>query len=140
MKKVDILIILIVFAFSIILYTFYFSNLSLSDDLLVEITYRNTVVYSTELKEDTDILVEITSADQILSVKVGDAVTHFPIASEAEILNTVHITSDLIEMDEANCKNKYCLLMKLKRSYPQPIVCTNGIMVRLVTNEIIIEV
>lgn len=140
MKKVDILIILIVFAFSIILYTFYFSNLSLSEDLLVEITYRNTVVYSAELKEDTDIIVEITSNDQVLSVKVGDVITNFPIASEAEIINTVHITNDLIEMDFANCKNKYCLLMKLKRSYPQPIVCTNGIMVRLVTNEIIIEV
>ncbi|MGD9605822.1 MAG: hypothetical protein AB7V00_06745 [Bacilli bacterium] len=140
MKKFDIIVISIVFLFSIFLYFMYFSSLGRTDDLTVEVYYRNFIVYSTDITDDIDVVVEITSKDNILTVKVGDVVTTYPISSDDEIINIVHITKPLVEMTHANCKNKYCLHMKLRPTYPSPIVCTNGVMVRYVTKEIIIEV
>lgn len=140
MKKLDIIIITIVFSFSVFLYLMYFSSLGRTDNLTVEVYYRNLVIYSVDVTDTTDDIVEITSSHYTLTVKINDTVKTYMIGSEEEIINTVHITQSLVEMTLANCKNQYCIHMKLRPHYPSPIVCTNGVMVRYVTKEIIIEV
>jgi hypothetical protein len=140
MKKFDIFVISIVFLFSVFLYIVYFSSIGRTDELKVEVYYRNMVVYSTDITDDLDVLVEITAKDNVLTVKINDTIKTYDIASEDEITNVIHITKPLIEMEQASCKNKYCLHMKLRPNYPSPIVCTNGVMVRYVTKEIVIEV
>jgi len=141
MKKVDILVILIVLLLSTSFYIIYFSSNRLGDDVIVEVTYKNTVIYSVKLEESTDLIIEITSEDNVLTVKNNSKIKNFPIGSDKEILNVVLITFDEIRMIDANCPNKYCLYMKLKSSTVTPIVCTNGIMIKLISdNEFTVEV
>lgn len=140
MKKVDILVIILVLLISSTFYFLYFNNYSSTGDKVVQILYKNQVVYETDLKQTTNVIVEITSKDQILYVKIDDTIKTYPISSNVEILNNVSITSEEIRMIEANCKNKYCYNMRLGKGFSSPIVCTNGILVRLVSDEFYIGV
>ena len=140
MKKFDIITILVVLIISISFYLIYFDVFRVSDNRIVEVTYKNQVIYTTDISPTTNITLEISSKNNVLTVYDGRHTFNFPIPSDHEILNIVSITFDEIHMHDANCPNKYCLHMKLTLRRPLPIVCTNGVMVKLKTQEIIIEV
>ncbi|HOH18446.1 MAG TPA: hypothetical protein PK087_03890, partial [Bacilli bacterium] len=98
MKKFDIIVISIVFLFAAFLYFMYFSSFGRPDNLTVEVYYRNMVIYSIDIDEDTDVTVEITADDYLLTVKIGDLTKTYDITSDKHLINTIHITKPLVEM------------------------------------------
>lgn len=135
MKKFDLIIISIVLLISIGFYAVFFDVFRLDEDVVVEITYENLIIYQVNYHEDMNVTVEITSKNKVLTVSDGSKTSHFNIRTNVEIVNTVLITGKEIHMTVANCENKYCLQMHLSKNYPLPIVCTNGVMIKLKTDE-----
>lgn len=113
MKKLDFVIIFIVLLISILIYSLYFNayKIKASDQLYVEVIYKNDLVKRIKLEKDTYEVIDI------------DKDGHH---------NQVTITYESIKMTEADCPDKYCMRMFMNyRSYT-PIMCTNGVVVRIV--------
>lgn len=145
MKKFDILVISIVLLLSIGFYVIYF-NLNpnnANDDLIVEIRYRNILIYEEPINENTDIIIKITSKNNELIREIdlnNDGIYDIKkpaiaINENYEILNIIHITGNDIHMIDANCDNKLCMNMKIGRMMSTPIFCTNGILIKVVSSE-----
>lgn len=113
MKKLDFVIILIIILLGIGIYYIYFEQYKINenDDLYVEVLYRNEVLYRVKLEETTD------------ETYVIDKDNHH---------NIVRVTYNRIWMKEADCPDKYCLRMGMSYRYFTPIICTNGVVVRIV--------
>lgn len=145
MKKADILVILLVLLLSVSFYVIYFTRNVRGGDLIVEITYqdstthKNQVIYYTKLEESTDVRVEIRTDNKILYLTAitpsGEEKKNIPIASDENIENIVDITYDEVRMHYANCTNKYCYRTKIHRNVGAPIICTNGIFVKLISED-----
>jgi hypothetical protein len=114
-----------------------------SSNYAVEIYYDNTLVYDTKLDEDINQKVKITSKDKLLHIEVDEnndgiyeiKIVPKKISSNQEILNIVHIEYDHIHMEEANCKNKLCMNMRIGKNPMVQIICTNDIIVKLVSKD-----
>lgn len=146
MKKADFIIIGLVLLLAIGFYSIYFTkNLQMkeSSNYAVEIYYDNTLVYDTKLDEDINQKVKITSKDKLLHIEVDEnndgiyeiKIVPKKISSNQEILNIVHIEYDHIHMEEANCKNKLCMNMRIGKNPMVQIICTNDIIVKLVSKD-----
>jgi len=48
----------------------------------------------------------------------------------------VQITDKEILMIHANCQTKRCMYMKITKNIPTPIICTNGITVELIYDDV----
>ena len=136
MKKLDYLIIGIVLMISIAFYFGYVSNKLEGDNISVQVLYNNDVIYSVDLKEDTNIEVSITGSNDLLKINADGQEYEFIYDISKDFYNTVSITYDEIKMIDASCKNHYCMKMRIYKFLGSPIVCTNGIVVKLVTSEI----
>lgn len=147
MKKADILVIILVLFLSIGFYVIYFSNnlLDSDDEYVIEIYYKQSSepVYSIKLEEDTNVKVKLTTKDGFLFVEVCDnnageyKLYKDPIKTveTREILNIVSIEYNHIHMQDANCENKLCMNMKISKTISTPIFCTNGVLVKLVSED-----
>lgn len=143
MKKADIFVIIFVFLLSVTFYGIYFSNNKQGDDLGVEIYYQGKLIYEAEITEDINSVIYITSKSNSLFVKIdlyGDGkkiIEKSPmvISESHEIVNTVKIQKDNIRMTDANCDNHLCMNMRIGGRIASPIFCTNGILIKLVTND-----
>jgi hypothetical protein len=146
MKKADFIVIGLVLLLAIGFYSIYFTkNLQMkeSSNYAVEIYYDNTLVYDTKLDEDINQKVKITSKDKLLHIEVDEnndgiyeiKIVPKKISSNQEILNIVHIEYDHIHMEEANCKNKLCMNMRIGKNPMVQIICTNDIIVKLVSKD-----
>lgn len=113
LKKIDYIIIFIVVLISIGFYSLYYRAYKIngSDQLYVEILYKNNLVNKIYLTKDTN---------QVINI---DRDGHH---------NQITITYDSITMSEADCPDKYCMRMFLSHRHFTPIICTNGVVVRIV--------
>jgi hypothetical protein len=144
MKKTDILVIIIILLLSVGFYALYFSNNQLSGELMIVVYYKNQVIHEQPLNEDTDVIVDIYTEDQKLYVNVGDrGFKHFSHISNVDsrhIENTIRITYGQTLMIHANCEDKLCMNMRIGSRASAPIVCTNGVLIKLQSEEFVIEV
>ncbi|HKM29705.1 MAG TPA: hypothetical protein VJZ51_03005 [Bacilli bacterium] len=136
MKRLDYLIIVLVMILSISFYAIYFANKTKGNDLDVEILYQNEVIYKTKLVKNTNITVEIIGENNVVTVVVDNKSTSFNYTFKEDFYNTVTIIDDEIKMVAASCKNHDCLRMRINKMLRTPIVCTNGVIIKLVTSEI----
>lgn len=146
MKKTDFLVIALVLLLSISFYVIYFSNnYTTSDDYESEVIvyYKSSEVYRVTLKKNTNIRLRLTTKNKqfILEEDVnGDGIydtQHDPKATtdSTEILNVIHIEYGNIHMEEANCKNKLCMNMRITSGMPTPIFCTNDVLIKIESKE-----
>jgi len=146
MKKADIIVIIIVLFLAIGFYAVYYTNnleLRNSSKYAIEIYYNNDKIYEVKLHEDINKKVKITSKDKFLYVSVdedGDDIYETEkvpkaISNDHEILNIISIEYEHIHVEEANCKNKLCMNMRIGKNPMVQIICTNDIIVKLVSED-----
>ncbi|MCK9470507.1 MAG: NusG domain II-containing protein [Bacilli bacterium] len=146
MKKADIVVIVLVFLLSVGFYVIYFTNNANFGNInsyVVEVYYDNKIVYSVDLKEDTNEMVKITTENKLLYLSIdkdGDEVYEiinepFAIENNHEIINEIVIEFGHIHMHDANCKNKLCMNMRIGNNPLVQIVCTNDVKVKLVSDD-----
>lgn len=51
------------------------------------------------------------------------------------IYNKILIQNEVVKVTESNCKGKDCMSMKIDKNTILPIICTNGLVIKLVDNK-----
>lgn len=142
MKKFDLVTIACVLFITVLFYMLYLANINVSDDALVRISYDNIPVYEEKFDELSDITVALSTEDRLLTVVVRNNTSgetkEFTraISSAKNTENTIRITKDSVSMIHANCRTKQCMTMIITKSFPTPIICTNGVVVEFVYDDI----
>ena len=143
MKRLDYVIILMVFLVTVAVYSVYFiHNPILSSSAYdIEVRYQNNVVYKVEYKETLDQVVTLIAEDGVLVVTVveNDVVIFeqsFFVRDRGRTENIAHLLYNNVHMDYANCPDQYCLRMRVTSPFSPPIVCTNGVTIMMYTMEI----
>lgn len=132
MKKFDVFVIFFIFIISLSFFSINFINSKRRDNLFIEVRYKNSLLYKVKLDENTNVLLEISSLDNQLSVKENDEEILYPIDTVNKIYNVILITSRETIMLDANCEDSsYHKKNKLTTSFPLPIICLNGIIVKM---------
>lgn len=150
MKKADILVIFIVLLLAVGFYALYFSNNQLSGDLMIVVYYKNQVIHEERLEDDTDIIIDFYTEGGKLylakgksgseSLKNHKVVNNIKNVDSRHIENAVWITRERTIMSHANCDDLLCMNMRIGSRTSAPIVCTNGVIIKLVSDEFIIQV
>ena len=142
MKKFDIVAILAVFLIALLFYVLYFINRGDVGDVYAQISYNKEVILAVKIEDGIDVTVAMTVEDQVCRLIVTDGDGNvleektFSVETDKKIENTVHITAKEIQMIHANCHTKQCMYMKITRGFPSPIICTNGITVELIYDDV----
>ena len=136
MKKLDYLIIIIVAIISISFYTIYIVSKNLRDEVDIQILYQNEVIYETPLTKETEITVFVVGIDNEVIVTVDGQSKSYDYLLKEPFYNTILITNKEIKMIDASCKNHDCMRMQMNPLFHTPIVCTNGIIVKMVSRDI----
>lgn len=155
MKKLDIIIILLVLAIGGIIFAFYYNQIKVDvSEAKLEIYYKDIVLDSIDLEQDTYIIYTIEEIDansfSVTKEQFFSDNTSFKTEdiyqadlTQLKVLNPNHtlhhillVTWDRIHMEEASCPNKDCQKMLMNHRIALPIICTNGIIVRFVMKDI----
>ena len=135
MKKLDYLIIILVTIVSISFYALYIASKTTGKDVDVQILYQNDIIYQAPLTA-SETIVAVKGTNGIVVVTVGDQSISYQYTFKEDFYNTISITEDEIKMIAASCKNHDCMRMRINHLFHTPIVCTNGIIVKIVTSDI----
>ncbi|MFA5764750.1 MAG: hypothetical protein WC929_01195 [Bacilli bacterium] len=135
MKKLDYLIIILVTIVSISFYVLYIARKTIGKDVDVQILYQNDVIYQAPLTS-SETIVAVKGIEGIVVVTVDGQSVSYQYLFQEDFYNTISITEDEIKMIAASCKNHDCMRMRMNHLFHTPIVCTNGIIVKMVTSDI----
>lgn len=137
MKKLDYLIIALVFFLAVGGYTIYFANKDLGNvNLILEVRYENKLIYEVQYEEGLDEELTINQEVNLMTWTLNGEEHTEVLESDKHIHNKIHLKYGEVKMVEANCKDKYCLQMQIKGRYSAPIICINGVSVILVGGEL----
>lgn len=141
MKKLDYLIVSIVFIIGLLLViSFYVYNKSNSDDFIIQIEYRNETIYEINLTEvnEATIFITSTNSDIILELVVDDKIVQTKTFKDKKIINELNyeiiLVSTEVKVLKSNCLNHYCMNMELNKIVKSPIICTDGLVVKNKSN------
>ena len=107
-------------------------------DGVIEISFKNQIIdeidYDKVFKELQEIKYEIKyvhSSGTIYVYKNDVLKTEIEYAGTKDFYNTILIKDGTIKMIEASCSGKDCMKMEINKNKTLPIVCTNGVNVRI---------
>ena len=132
MKKVDYLIIALIFVFITMIYMFiYRPYISKSSDK-IQLIINNEEIDNFYLYEE--ITYEIKSNNnQILIYKNDSLFKTIDNKNIKNIYNKIKIENRKVKVIESNCAHKDCMHMEINNNYKLPIICTNGITIKYKT-------
>lgn len=132
MKKVDYLIIALIFVFITMIYMFiYRPYISKSSDK-IQLIINNEEIDSFYLYEE--ITYEIKSINnQILIYKNDSLLKTIDNKNIKNIYNKIKIEDRKVQVIDSNCIHKDCMNMEIKDTNKLPIICTNGITIKYKT-------
>lgn len=137
MKKLDIVIIILVFIIGITIFAVYFDRTNIdAESSQLGIYYNSELIdEAIFLKKDTDLTYHIESTNDMkeLTIIKEDHKKNTKkeytkkVTQKYVIDHTIVITYDSIKITEASCDNKDCMRMHMSHKYTNPILCVNGI-------------
>lgn len=132
MKKVDYLIIALIFVFITMIYMFiYRPYISKSSDK-IQLIINNEEIDNFYLYEE--ITYEIKSINnQILIYKNDSLLKTIDNKNIKNIYNKIKIENRKVQVIDSNCIHKDCMNMEIKDTNKLPIICTNGITIKYKT-------
>lgn len=130
MKKYDFLIVLIVLAFVSIIYI----SFNITDKTnIVEIIINNEIIDEVNIYEDNIYLIE-SDTEFIYIYKNNNLFKKIDNKYKKNIHNIITINNKVTKMTQSNCKGKDCMYMEINDIINLPIICTNGIVVKVSNN------
>lgn len=138
MKKIDYIIIIIAIFLSVgLIIGFYSTNRLDEDKLVIQIEYRNDLIYQHSVDEDVSITLQITSLDDVISVTVLGSnyqKNYYDKAIPNPLDYEVLIEGGNVQVIKSNCLNHYCMHMSLNSKVKSPIICTDGLLIKYKSN------
>ena len=108
------------------------------DDGVIEISFKNQIIdeidYDSVFNKCEEIKYEITYDHDINIISIyknGSLYKKLSYSGLKDFNNTILIKDGTIKMIEASCSGKDCLKIEINKNKTLPIVCTNGINVRI---------
>ena len=108
------------------------------DDGIIEISFKNQIIDEIDCDSVFESLDEIKyeiiydHSTSIISIyKNGSIYKKIPYTASKDFNNTILIKDGSIKMIEASCSGKDCMKMEINKNKTLPIVCTNGVNVRI---------
>ena len=108
------------------------------NDGVIEISFKNQIIdeidYDKVFKELQEIKYEIKyvhSENTIYVYKNNVLKSELEYSGTKDFYNTILIKDGTIKMIEASCSGKDCMKMEINKNKTLPIVCTNGVNVRI---------
>lgn len=136
MKRLDFLIIFLIVLICVSLYIIYF-NYQIKDFNKIDIYYQNTYLESFSLEKDETIYITSNIEEKTIIISYSDIENKYDIESiSKEIINTVSILNGEVRMIESNCPNHVCEAIVINSKSKRPIVCTNGIIIKLSNDDV----
>ena len=149
MKKIKVLdIIFIAFAVVIILCSYFFfykrynNN---SENSTIEICFKNETIDKLSASDafSSNYIYEIkyvASEETIYVYKNDSLIKEINYHNSKDFNNTIQFKDGSIKMIDASCKGKDCMEMEINKNKSMPIVCTNGLVVKVVLDSSKIDI
>lgn len=131
MKKIDYLIISIIMFVIAILFIYSYSGIS-NNNQIYQIIIKNQVVDEDNIYKQNKYLID-TQEGYIIIYKNDKIIKK--ILDDNLIYNEIIVIDKTIKMKEANCKGKDCTFMIIDDNHKLPIICTNGVIVKLINDK-----
>ncbi|MFA6661734.1 MAG: NusG domain II-containing protein [Bacilli bacterium] len=134
MKKGDIIILVSLFAIILVGFFVYYLVVK-TDSNTIEIVVKNEIVETTTLNNDaTYKIYSSEDLEDIYVYKDDELIKTINYKHSIAISNTIQIKDKTVNMIDANCNTKDCMKMYINESHKMPIICTNGVEVRVIEN------
>lgn len=145
MKKIKILDITIcIIALLILIFSYFFcfkKYTNNKDANIVEIYFKNELIdkMSTDVAFTSDIVYEITYQKDTGIIQVfknnNDLIKEISYHGPSDFYNVIQMKDGNIKMIDASCRGKDCMEMEINKAKTMPIVCTNGLVVKVVMDK-----
>ena len=133
MKKLDFLILFGVLLFISILFLIA-NNRKYDINNDIQIIINNEIIDNLSINDNNTYL--INSDDLYIYVyKNGSLIKTIDNKHKKNIFNIITIDSSKIKMKESNCLGKDCMHMEINENHKLPIICTNGIVIKISNND-----
>lgn len=130
MKRLDYLIIGFILIVGVVLYVFMVDQKPCTNKY--QIIVKNQVVDEDYIYNKNNYLIE-SSNGYIYIYKNNHLLIE--IFNNDIIKNEIEVCDSVIKMKNANCKGKDCTFMIIDDNHKGPIICTNGVVIKLVNKQ-----
>lgn len=137
-KALDIIFIVISIAILLCSYFFFYQRYNkTNEDSIIEIAFKNEVIdkLSADDAFNSNYIYEIkyiADKNTIYVYKNDALIKEISYHGPKDFNNTIQFKDGSIKMIEASCNGKDCMEMEINKNKSMPIVCTNGIVVRII--------
>ena len=132
MRKLDFLIYGIVLLFGLLLFILFNTN-NTKEYNTIQLIVNNQIIDETHMYNENTYLI-VSDNTNIYIYKNNNLITKINNDLNKNIYNNVIIKDNKVIMSEANCKGKDCLHMEISQEKKLPIICTNGVVIKLIEN------
>ena len=132
MKKLDFLILFGVLLFISIIFLLFKTNNYTNND--IQIIVNNELIDNLTINDNNTYL--INSDDLYIYIyKNKVLIKKIENKYKRNIYNIITIDKSTIKMKESNCAGKDCMYMEINENHKLPIICTNGIVIKISNND-----
>jgi len=131
MKKYDFLIVSIVFIFACFIYIIF--NINKTDSNTIQIIINNEIIDELDIYNNISYIIE-SNDSEILIYKNNKLIKIIKNTYHKDIYNIITIKDSKVTMSQSNCSGKDCTYMEISQNKKLPIICTNGIVIKISNN------
>jgi hypothetical protein len=136
MKKADLITIFIILGISITFYIYYSLNFLVADEAVVQILYKDEIVYESDWDEDLELTIALGTREVWTEAHRLEEGVDKVIYVDDDITNIIKISGKNIRMIKSDCRTKACLSMYIDRGLVKSIDCVDhNVKVRLYIEE-----
>lgn len=131
MKKYDFLIVGIVLIFSCFIYVL-FNNKTNSNT--IQVIINNEVIDEIDIYDNLSYIID-SNDSEIIIYKNNKLIRTIKNTYRKDIYNVIIIKDSKVIMSQSNCSGKDCMYMEISQDKKLPIICTNGIVIKISNND-----
>ncbi|MDD3381905.1 MAG: NusG domain II-containing protein [Bacilli bacterium] len=136
MKRLDFLVIFLIVLICIGLYVAYFKY-QVTEVNKIDVYYQNIYLESFSIETEETIYITSNIERSVVIISYSETQNEYEIEGiTKEIINTFSISNYQVRMIESNCPNHYCEAIVINNQSKRPIVCTNGIVIKLSNDDV----
>ena len=131
MKKLDFLIVLGLLFIGFIIFLLFNDT---SNSNTIQIIINNEVIEELDIYNNTEYRIQ-SDEYNIYIYKNKVLIKKIDNEAKKDIYNVITIENSKVIMSESNCKGKDCMHMEITLDKKLPIICTNGVVIKISNND-----
>lgn len=132
MKKIDFLIVFLVLIISLFLFLSFNNTNNVSNN--IQLIINNEQIDSLDINTECEYIINSDNI-YIYIYKNNQLIKKINNKYIKNIYNKIIISNNTIVMVASNCKGKDCMNMKINNTTYFPIICTNGVVIKITNKQ-----